>query len=110
MSDYNVDRTSHIDIVDNPDVKVFLENCDYMKAPTGNEINDITNHFLTIPDAEYDLPQKVISIDGSNYEASVRKELPFTRVGFVKISISILIENHHLQHSEQKHIMVKISF
>ena len=51
MSDYNVDRTSHIDIVDNPDVRVFLENCDYMKAPTGNEINDITNHFLTIPDA-----------------------------------------------------------
>lgn len=96
MSDYNVDRTSHIDIVDNPDVRVFLENCDYMKAPTGNEINDITNHFLTIPDAEYDLPQKVISIDGSNYEASVRKELPFTRVGFVKIS-NLLIRRNALK-------------
>lgn len=96
MSDYNVDRTSHIDIVDNPDVRVFLENCDYMKAPTGNEINDITNHFLTIPDAEYDLPQKVISIDGSNYEASVRKELPFTRVGFVKIS-NLLIRRNTLK-------------
>lgn len=86
MSDYSVDRTSHIDIVDNPDVKAFLNNCNYMREPTGSEMNDIVNHFVTIPEAEYDLPQKVISIDGSNYEASVRKELPFTRVGFVKIS------------------------
>ena len=31
MSDYTVDRTSHIDIVDNPDVKAFLDNCEYMK-------------------------------------------------------------------------------
>lgn len=96
MSDYNVDRTSHIDIVDNPDVKAFLNNCDYMRAPTGNEIDDVANHFLTIPDTEYDLPQKVISIDGSNYEASVRKELPFTRVGFVKIS-NLLIKRNALK-------------
>ena len=96
MSDYNVDRTSHIDIVDNPDVKAFLNNCDYMRAPTGNEIDDVASHFLTIPDTEYDLPQKVISIDGSNYEASVRKELPFTRVGFVKIS-NLLIKRNALK-------------
>ena len=41
MSNYNIDRTSHIDIVENPDVKEFLDNCEYMKEPNGNEINDI---------------------------------------------------------------------
>lgn len=93
MSDYTIDRTSHIDIVENPDVKAFLDNCDYMREPTGNEMDEIVNHFISIPDAEFELPQKIISIDGSNYEASIRKELPFTRVGFVKIS-SLLIKRN----------------
>lgn len=73
MSNYSIDRTSHIDIVENPDVKEFLDNCDYMREPTGNEINDIISHFVSIPDMEFALPQKIISIDGSNYEAIVRK-------------------------------------
>ena len=93
MSNYNIDRTSHVDIVENPDVKEFLDNCDYMREPTGNEINDIISHFVSVPDMEFALPQKVISIDGSNYEASVRKELPFTRIGFVKISNLLIKRN-----------------
>lgn len=93
MPDYSIDRTSHIDIVKNPDVKAFLDNCDYMKDPTENEINDIVGNFIPVPDAEFDLPQKIISIDGSNYEASVREELPFTRVGFVKISNLLIKRN-----------------
>ena len=96
MSDYTIDRTSHIDIVENPDVKAFLDNCDYMREPTGNEMDEIVNHFISIPDAEFELPQKIISIDGSNYEASIRKELPFTRVGFVKIS-SLLIKRNNFK-------------
>lgn len=93
MSDYNIDRTSHIDIVQNPDVKTILDNCDYMREPTGNEINDIISHFVSVPDREFSLPQKVISIDGSNYEASIRKELPFTRIGFVKIGNLLIKRN-----------------
>ena len=55
MSDYNVDRTSHIDIADNPDVRVFLENCDYMKAPTyvnGKNADDIITTIHNVVDDE----------------------------------------------------------
>ena len=100
MSNYHIDRTSHIDIVENPDVKEFLDNCDYMREPTGNEINDIISHFVSVPDMEFDLPQKVISIDGSNYEASIREELPFTRIGFVKISNLLIKRNDFKKLSE----------
>lgn len=104
MSDYTIDRTSHVDIVENPDVKHFLDNCFYMREPSGNEINDIVNHFVSIPNPEFGLPQKVISIDGSNYEASVRKELPFTRVGFVKIS-NLLIKRNDFQKLSEGHFV-----
>ena len=90
MSNTTIDRTSHIDIIENPDVKSFLDNCEFMVEPTGKELDQIISHFVSVPDAEYDLPQKIISIDGSNYEASVRKEMPFTKVGFVKISSLLL--------------------
>lgn len=95
-----IDRTSHFDIVENPDVKAFLANCDFMREPTGNELDDIISYFVSIPDAEYRLPQKIISIDGSNYEASIRKELPFTRVGFVKISSLLIKRNDFKKLSE----------
>ena len=93
MSNTTIDRTSHIDIIENPDVKSFMDNCEFMVEPTGKEIDAIISHFVSVPDAEYDLPQKIISIDGSNYEASVRKEMPFTKVGFVKISNLLLKRN-----------------
>lgn len=93
MSNTTIDRTSHIDIIENPDVKSFMDNCEFMVEPTGKEIDEIISYFVSVPDAEYDLPQKIISIDGSNYEASVRKEMPFTKVGFVKISNLLLKRN-----------------
>lgn len=93
MSNTAIDRTSHVDIIENPDVKSFLDNCKFMVEPTGKELDDVISHFVAVPDAEYELPQKIISIDGSNYEASVRKEMPFTKVGFVKISNLLLKRN-----------------
>ena len=93
MSNTTIDRTSHIDIIENPDVKSFLDNCKFMVEPTGKELDEIISHFVSVPEAEYDLPQKIISIDGSNYEASVRNEMPFTKVGFVKISNLLLKRN-----------------
>lgn len=93
MSNTTIDRTSHIDIIENPDVQSFLGSCKFMVEPTGKELDEIISHFVAVPSAEYDLPQKIISIDGSNYEASVRKEMPFTKVGFVKISNLLLKRN-----------------
>lgn len=93
MSETLIDRTSHISIVENPDIKSFLSSCNYMKVPVGNEIEEIASLFISRQKAEYQLPNRIISIDGSNYEASIRKELPFTRVGFVKISSMLIKRN-----------------
>ena len=93
MANTTIDRTSHVDIIENPDVKSFLDSCEFMVEPTGKELDEVISHFVEVPDAEYELPQKIISIDGSNYEASVRKEMPFTKVGFVKISNLLLKRN-----------------
>ena len=32
------DKTTHVDIVQNPDIKSFLDECNYMVPPTGNEL------------------------------------------------------------------------
>ena len=87
----HVDRSSHIDIVKNPDVSRFLKECQYMVAPTGNELAEITSNFCDVPESTRVLPTKIIAIDGNNFEACVNPEIPFTRVGFVKLS-NVLID------------------
>lgn len=85
------DRSSHVDIVKNPDVSGFLGECQYMVTPTGKELAEIASNFCDIPISERELPTMVIAIDGSNFEASVNPEIPFTRVGFVKLS-NVLVD------------------
>lgn len=79
------DKTTHIDIVQNPDIKSFLEECDYMVPPTGTELAEIVSNFISVPAWDNSLPTKIIAIDGSSYEAMVNPQIPFTRFGFVKI-------------------------
>lgn len=85
MIESSTGKTAHIDIVKNPDVRSFLDACSFMVTPTGNEINEIASHFVSVPDGSNVLPTKIIAIDGSNYEAMVNPQIPFTRFGFVKI-------------------------
>lgn len=79
------DKTTHIDIVQNPDIKNFLDKCNYMVPPTGNELAEIVSNFVSVPLWDKGLPSKIIAIDGSSYEATVNPQIPFTRFGFVKI-------------------------
>ena len=79
------DKTTHVDIVQNPDIKSFLDECNYMVPPTGNELAEIVSNFISVPFWDKALPSKIIAIDGSNYEATVNPQIPFTRFGFVKI-------------------------
>lgn len=79
------DKTTHVDIVQNPDIKIFLDKCNYMVPPTGNELAEIVSNFVSVPSWEKELPTKIIAIDGSSYEAMVNPQIPFTRFGFVKI-------------------------
>jgi hypothetical protein len=79
------DKTSHIDIVRNPDIINFLDNCKYMVEPSESEATLLSNKFIAIPAYDTYLPNNIIAIDGSNYEASIRKDIPCTRIGYVKI-------------------------
>ena len=85
MTHDTADKTTHIDIVQNPDIKRFLDECDYMVPPTGTELSEIVSEFVTVPFLNKELPTKIIAIDGSSYEATVNPQIPFTRFGFVKI-------------------------
>jgi hypothetical protein len=79
------DKTSHVDIVNNPDVINFLDSCTYMVEPSESDASFIASKFNAPPIYDANLPNNIISIDGSNYEASIRKDIPCTRVGYVKI-------------------------
>lgn len=87
----SADRTTHFEIVNNPDVGEFLSDCVYMVEPTNEEAKEIAALFSLAPICDKELPINIISIDGSNYEASINENMPFTRVGYVKIG-NILIK------------------
>jgi len=87
------DKSSHSDIVNNPDVKTFLNECKYMIAPLDDGSDAIRNMFLNVEDTLLHLPDNIISIDGTNYEAYVRKDIPSTRVGYVKVGNLLIKRN-----------------
>lgn len=83
------DKTSHIDIIQNPDVSEFLSKChkiDYKEE----SLQSIGDFFSTPVDNNFHKPANVISIDGSYYEASVRKDFPSKKVGFIKVGVVLL--------------------
>ena len=79
-------KTSHFDIVKNPEVAEFIKSCDYIKVPSEAEGKKMCEDFKAIENVKSDkLPDNIISIDGSFYEASISDELPSTKIGYVKI-------------------------
>lgn len=85
-------KSSHSDIVKNPDVARFLSECDYIKEPSDEEGQALAARFFELPPVDQvSLPERIIAVDGSLYEASIDERLPSTKLGFVKIG-SILID------------------
>jgi hypothetical protein len=85
-------KTSHFDIVKNPDVADFLQACDYLTVPSEKEGEKIAEHFLKVPSfSNIAMPGSIIAIDGSRHESSINDRLPSTKVGYVKVS-SVLIK------------------
>jgi len=81
-------KASHSDIVRNPDVQAFLEQCNYQTEPSDDEVEAIASRFGSVPATEdVELPGQVISVDGSLYESSIDERLPSTKVGYVKIGL-----------------------
>ena len=89
------DKTSHVDIVKNPEIQKFLSECSYMIEPTEIDIQEICKRFTPPPDHADALPDNLLSIDGSNYEASIRDDIPFTRIGYVKIGNLLIKRNQY---------------
>lgn len=81
-------KTSHGDVLRNPDVVGFLSQCQVMTPPTEAEGKSFASQFVEPPSREdIELPQTVIALDGSLYESQVYPgQLPSTRVGYVKVS------------------------
>ena len=84
-------KSSHSDIVRNPDVAAFLAGCKYLKPPSDEEIGLAVARFQVPPPIEeIPLAEHIIAIDGSYYESSIDDKLPSTKVGYVKIGCVLI--------------------
>ena len=84
-------KTAHADIVRNPDVAAFLQECAYLTPPSDEECQTVADRFVPPPDANVRLPSFVVAVDGSNHESSIDDRLPSTKIGYIKIG-AILID------------------
>lgn len=80
-------KSSHSDIVKNPDVRAFLEECEYIRDPSPEEIERLSSQFQEVPALNHlDLPNNIFAMDGSTYESLIDDRMPSTKVGYVKVS------------------------
>lgn len=98
------DKTTHVEIVENPDVIAFLKQCEYMVEPSGAEAREVASLFSLVNRNEESLPTNIISIDGSCYEASLDDKLPFTRVGYVKIGNILIKKDEFLGLGNERYV------
>jgi hypothetical protein len=85
-------KASHFDIVKNPEVSEFLNECDYLKIPSEKEASSMVSRYIEAPAiGNIMLPSNIIAIDGSRHESQISDRLPSTRVGYIKVS-SVLIK------------------
>ncbi|WP_318661340.1 DNA double-strand break repair nuclease NurA [Treponema sp.] len=83
------DKTSHVDIIKNPDVSEFLSKCHKIEYDT-QEIETLGNLFTKPNDCNFPRPKNIISIDGSVYESSITEKFPSKKIGYIKIGVVLL--------------------
>ncbi len=89
-------KASHSDIVQNPDVQAFLEQCDYQTKPSDDEVEEIASRFSRAPETDdVELPHRVISVDGSLHESSIDDRLPSTKIGYIKIGMVLFLMDQY---------------
>lgn len=81
-----IDNTSHSDIIKNPEIQKFLSDSEYIKIPSEEDKEVITKLFVDCGNIDVELPKNIISVDASTHEAPVNETLPFTNVGYVRLS------------------------
>ena len=87
------DKTSHIDIVKNPDVEEFLNRCHKVDFPDSEGIQSLTSVFKATPISNFKKPKNIISIDGSYYESSISDKFPSRKICFIKVGVVLLKYN-----------------
>lgn len=89
---YSRERASkggHSDIVKNPDIANFLNDCIYMKEPTDEEGISIAKSYSSAP-TDDSLPIKAVASDASPYSKPINGKFPSTQVGYVKVSLVLI--------------------
>ncbi len=94
-------RLSHTDILNNPEVRDFLNKCSEVPRPTKSKVSEIFNESYTVNELAGDLPKLVIAIDGSPYESSLDEDYPSRKIGYLKISMVVLDMAHYQQLEER---------
>jgi hypothetical protein len=85
-------KSSHSDIIKNPEIQAFLSQCEYLTPPSAEECEKLVAKFSEAPSVDgAGLPAFVIAVDGSPYEASLDEQLPSTKVGYIKLG-AVLID------------------
>jgi hypothetical protein len=88
-------KTGHEDILQNPDVEAFLQEHRDVPVPDEKTMEDV---FSACPRASAfsgAVPEFIIAIDGSYYEASADAREPSRRVGYIKIGMVALDMNRY---------------
>jgi hypothetical protein len=83
-------KGGHRDIVRNPDVAAFLENCEFVREPSDEEGKDVAKTFIQAPKGEHPLPIKVAASDASTYNEPISGKFPSTQIGYVKVSVVLV--------------------
>lgn len=83
-------KGGHIDLVKNPDVSAFLEQCDYIKEPSEEEARKIVDDYQLLGEGNDWLPEHVVASDASPYSEPINGLFPSTQIGYIKNSLVII--------------------
>jgi len=83
-------KGGHSDIVRNPDVATFLQNCQYIREPTDDEGAHVAGTFKAAPGGIHALPFKIAASDASTYNEPINGKFPSTQIGYVKVSVVLI--------------------
>lgn len=90
-------KTAHSDVVRNPEVRAFLEQCRPIREPSKESGQELASYFIEPPEYPKDSDiDYVIASDGSYYSSSIDNRLPSILVCYLKFG-TILIEMRDFQ-------------
>lgn len=93
MNDYG-GHSSYLEITKNSEVKEFLNSCQFMHEPNSNELEKIKANFhILAANGDVKYPNSIVAIASDYYEAKVREDIPFTNIGYIKVSNFLLRKN-----------------